>query len=105
MFNMRTACNAAPVKSVLWLLLNMLTISSLTFVQDRQLTKKHHRTGDSYPRYAAACLGGAGVPTYVCRVTGGAHIFEIQVSLNFLFKFTVINFVQLNINPVEFYLI
>ena len=30
---------------------------------------------------------------------------EIQVPLNFLFKFTGINLVQLNIKPVEFYLI
>ena len=36
----------------------------------------------------------------ICRT-----ILEIQVPLNFLFKFTGINLVQLNINSVEFHLI
>ena len=28
----------------------------------RAQTKNHYRTEDSYPRYAASCLGGAGLP-------------------------------------------
>ena len=54
MFNMRTACETARVKSVLWLLLNMLQHvlgNSLQFnSRARQVvTKKHHSTGDCYP--------------------------------------------------------
>ena len=49
---------------------------------------------------------------FTCAVSQAVRILkicktlhEIQVLLNFLFKFTRINLVQLNINPVEFHLI
>ena len=79
MFNMRTACNAAHVKSVLWLLLNMLqhvlgNNLQFNFRARQVVTKKHHCTEDCYPRHAAACLGGAGVPTSPVLCTGGAYI-------------------------------
>ena len=68
MFNMRTACDTAHVKWVLWLLLNMLQHvlgNSLqcggVYLLTTCLAQK--LTGDCYPRYAAACLGGARVPT------------------------------------------
>ena len=49
---------------------------------------------------------------FTCAVSQAVRILNtcktfhgIQVPLNFLFKFTGINLVQLNINPVEFHLI
>ena len=63
------------------------------------------------PRHAAACLGEAGVPT-LCAVSQAVCIlnicktfYEIQVPLIFLFKFTGINLVLVNIKLVEFHLI
>ena len=83
MLNMHTACDTAHVKSLLWL-----------------------------PKHVAVCFGGARVPTLhgaalqVVRILSICETFhEIQVPLNFLFKFTEINLVLVNIKPVEFCLI
>ena len=113
MFNMRTACDTAHVKSVLRLLLNMLPyvlgnnlqcggVSLLTTCLAQKLN----------PRHAEACLGGARVPPVTCAALQAVRILNIcktlhgiHVPLNFFFKFTGINLVQLNINPVKFHLI
>ena len=105
MFNMLTACDTAQVKLVFRLLLNMLQhvlgnsllcgdVFLLTTCLARKLTR------DCYPRHAAACLGGARVPTALqaVRILNICKTFyEIQVPLNFLFKFTGINLVLVNI--------
>ena len=117
MFNMRTACNAAHVKSVLWLLLNMLKHvlgNSLQFKsRARQVVNKktppHWRL---LPKTCCSMFRRSQSTDFTCAVSQAVRILnicetfhEIQVPLNFLFKFTAINFVQLNIKFVEFHLI
>ena len=117
MFNMRTACNAAHVKSVLRLLLNMLQhvlgnslqcrgVSLLTTCLAQKLNWRlllktccsmfrRSRSTD----FTCAALQAVRILN-ICKT-----FHEIHVPLNFLFKFIGINLVQLNINPVEFHLI
>ena len=114
---MRTASNAAHVKSVLWLLLNMLQhVLGNNFQCNflaRQIVNKetppHWRllakTCCSMFRrsqstdFTCAALEAVGILN-ICKI-----FHEIQVLLNFLFKFTRLNLVLVNINPVEFNLI
>ena len=117
MFNMCTACNTAHVKSLPWLLLNMLQHvlgNNLQFIFcARQVVNKetlpHWRL---LPKTCCSMFRGSRSTDFTCAMSQAVHIlnicktfYEIQVSLNFLFKFTGINLVQLNINPVEFHLI
>ena len=111
MFNMRTACDTAHVKSVLWLLLNMLQhgnggVSLLTTCLARELNWR------LLPKTCCSMFKRSQSTDFKCAVSQAVRILNIcetfhgiQVPLNFLFKFTGINLVQLNINPVEFYLI
>ena len=117
MFNMRTACNTAHVKSVLQLLLGMLQhvlgnslqcggVSLLTTCLARKLNWRllpktccsMFRRSQSID-FTCAALQAVRILN-ICKIFHGMH-----VPLNFLFKFTGINLVELNINPVEFYLI
>ena len=117
MFNMHTTCNAAHVKLVLWVLLNMLQHvlgNSLQFnFCARQLVNKeatpHWRL---LPKTCCSMFRRSRSTDFTCAVSQAVRILnicktfhEIHVFLNFLFKFTEINLVQLNINPVEFYLL
>ena len=117
MFNMITACNAAHLKSVLWLLLNILQHvlgNNLQFnFRARQVINKetppHWRL---LPKTCCSMFGRSRNTDFTCAALQAGRIlnicktfYEIQVSLNFLFKFTGINLVRLNINPVEFHLI
>ena len=117
MFNMRTACNAAHVKSVLWLLLHMLQhvlgnslqcggISLLTTCLARKLNWR------LLPKTCCSMCRRSQSIDFTCaalqavRILNICKIFhEIQVPLDFLFKFTGINLVLVNIKPVEFHLI
>ena len=117
MYNMHTACNAAHVKSVLWLLLNILQhvlgnslqcggVSLLITCLARKLNwrllpkaccrmfRRSQSTDFTCAALQAVCI------LYICESFYGIH-----GPLNFSFKFTGINLVQLNINPVEFHLI
>ena len=117
MFNIRTACYAAHVKSVLWLLLNMLQHAlgnNLQFhFRARQVINKetplHWRllpkTSCSMFRRSLSTDFTCFMSEVVCILNVCKTFHKIQVPLNFLFQFTGINFVQLNINPVEFHLI
>ena len=117
MFNMRTACNAAHVNSVLWLLLKMLQHvlgNNLEFnFRARQVVNKetppHWRL---LPKTCCSIFRRSQSTDFTCAALQAVRILnicksfhEIEVPLNFLFKFTGINLVQLNINPVEFHLI
>ena len=117
MFSMRTACDTAHVKSVLRLFLNMLQhvlgnslqcdgVSLLTTCLARKLnwrllpktccsTFRRSQSTD----FTCAALQAVRI-LYICETSHGIH-----VPLSFLFQFTGINFVQLNINPVKFHLI
>ena len=116
MFNMRTACDMVHVKSVLPLLLNKLQhalgnslqcggVSLLTTCLARKLNWRllpktccsMFRSQSTY--FTCATLQAVRILN-ICETFYGIHVV-----LNFLFKFTGINLVQLNINPVEFHLI
>ena len=117
MFNMRRACNTAHVKWVLWLLISMLQhvlgnslqcsgVSLLTTFLERELNWR------LLPKTYCSMFLRSQSTDFMCAALQAVRILnicktfhEIQVPLNFLFKFTGITFVQLNINPVEFYLI
>ena len=114
---MRTACNAVHVKLVLWLLLNMLQHvlgKSLQFnPRARQIVNKeappHWRL---LPKTCCSMFRRSQSTDFTCAALQAVRILNIcetfhesQVPLNFLFKFTGINFVLVNISPVEFYLI
>ena len=117
MFNMHTACGMAHVKLVLRLLLNMLQhvlgnslqcsgISLLATCLAREL---HWIL---LPKTCCSMFRRSQSTDFMCAMTQAVRILdicktfhEIQVPLNFLFKFTGINLVQLNIKPVEFHLI
>ena len=114
---MRTACNAAHVRSVLSLLLNMLQhVLSNSFQFNsfaRQIVNKeilpHWRL---LSKTCCSMFRRSKSTDFTCAVSQAVRIlnicktfYEIQVPLNFLFKFTGINFVLVNIKPVEFYLI
>ena len=118
MFNMRTACNAAHVLSVLWLLLNMLLLQHVlgnnlqfNFHARQVVNKERPRHWRLLPKtccsmFRSRSTGFACAVSQAMRISNICKTFhEIQVPLNFLFKFTGINLVQLNINPVEFHLI
>ena len=117
MFNMHTVCNAAHVKWVLWHHLNMLQHflgNNLQFnSRERQVVNKeippHWRL---LPKTCCSMFRWSQSTDFTCAVTQAVCILNIcetfhgiHVPLNFLFKFTGINLVQLNINPVEFHLI
>ena len=117
MLNMRTSCNAAHVKLVLRLLLNMLQHvlgNKLQFYfRARQVfnekTPPHWRL---LPKTCCSMFRRSQSTDFTCATLQAVRIFNncetfhgIHVPLNFLFKFTGINLVQLNINPVEFHLI
>ena len=112
---MRTVCDTAHVKSVLRLLLNMLQHvlgNSLQFnFCARQVVNKetppHWRL---LPKTCCSMFRRSRSTDFMCAVSQAvSHIcktfHEIQVPLNFLFKFTGINLVLINIKPVEFHLI
>ena len=114
---MCTTCNAAHVKSVLWLLLNMLQHvlgNNLQFnFRARQVVNKeiqpHWRL---LPKTCCSMFRRSQSTNFTCAVSQAVCILnicktfhEIQTPLNFLFKCTGINLVQVNINPVEFHLI
>ena len=117
MFNMRTACNAAHVNSVLWLLLNVLQhvlgnsrqcggVSLLTICHARKLNWR------LLPKMCCSMFRRSHSTNCTCAALQVVRILniyetfhEIHLPLNFLFKFTGINLVQFNINPVEFHLI
>ena len=117
MFNMHTACKMAHVKSVLWLLLNMLQHvlgNNLQFnFHARQVVNKetppHWRL---LPKTCCSMFRRSQSTDFTCAVSQAVHILnicktfhEIQVPLNFLFKFTGLNLVLVNIKPVKFHLI
>ena len=88
-----------------------VTISSLTFVQDRYL-QTNNTALKTVTKTCCSMFRRSRSTDFTCAVSQAVRILnicktfhEIQVSLNFLFKFTEINLVQLNINPVEFHLI
>ena len=117
MFNMHTTCNAAHVKSLLRLLLNMLQhvlgnslprggVSSLTTCLARKLNWR------LLPKTCCSMFRRSQSTDFTCAALQAVRILnicktfhEIQVPLNFLFKFTGINLVLVNIKPVEFHLI
>ena len=115
MYNMRTACDTAHVKSVLWLLLNMRQhvlgnslqcdgVSLLTTCLARKLNWR------LLPKTCYSMFRRSQSTDFTCAALQAVRILNIcetfhgiYVPLNFLFKFTRINLVQLNINPVEFH--
>ena len=117
MFNMRTACNAAHVKSVLWLFLNMLqhvlgNSLQFNFCARQVINKETPPHWRLLPKTCCSMFRRSQSTDFTCAALQAVRILnicktfhEIHVPLNFLFKFTGINLVQLNINPVEFHLI
>ena len=119
MYNLRTACDTAHVKSVLWLLLNMLQhvlgnslqcdgVSLLTICLARKLNWRLLPMFRSYSCYSMFRRSQS--TDFTCAALQAVHILNIcetfhgiYVPLNFLFIFTGINLVQLNINPVKFH--
>ena len=117
MFNMPTASNAAHVKSVLWLLLNMLQhvlannlqcggVSLLTTCLARKLNWR------LLPKTCCSMFRRSQSTDFTCAALEAVRILNIyktfrgiHVPLNFLFKFTGLNLVLVNIKPVEFHLI
>ena len=117
MLNMRTACDTAHVKSVLRLLLNMLqhvlgnslhcgSVSLLTICLARKLNwRLLSKTCCSMFRrsqstdFTCAALQAVSIMN-ICK-----DFYGIHVPLNFIFKFTGINLVLVNIKSVEFHLI
>ena len=117
MFNMCTTCNTAHVKSVLQILLNMLQyvlgdslqcggVSLLTICLARKLNWR------LLPKTCCSMFRRSQSTNFTCAMLQVVRILNIcktfhgiQVLLNFLFKFTGINFVLVNIKPVWFYLI
>ena len=117
MFNMRTICIATHTKSVLWLLLNMLQHvlgNNLQFnFRARQVINKetppHWRL---LPKTCCSVFRRSRSTDFMCTMSQAMYILniyktfhEIQVPLNFLFKFTGINLVLIKNKPVKFYLI
>ena len=117
MFNMCTACNVAHMNLVLWLLLNMLQYvlgNNLQFnFRARQVVNKE--TPPHWRLLLKTCCSmfrRSQSTDFMCAMSQMVHMLNIcktfhgiYVPLNFLFKFTGINLVQLNINPVKFHLI
>ena len=111
MFNMCTTCNVAHVKSVLWLL-NMLQHvldNNLQFnFHARQVVNKvtplHSRL---LPKTCCSMFRRSQSTDFTCAMLQAVHILNIcktfhgiHMPLNFLSKFTGINLVYLNINPL-----
>ena len=117
MFNMRTAYDAAHVKSVLWLLLNMLQHVLGNNLQFKFCARQvvHKETPPHWrllPKKCCSMFRRSRSTDFTCAASQAVRILnicktfhEIQVPLNFLFKFTGINLVLVNIKPVEFHLI
>ena len=117
MFNMRTACNTADVKSVLQLLQNMLQyilgdslqcggVFLLTTCLARKLNWR------LLPKTCCSMFRRSQSTDFTCAALQAVRILNIcktfrgiHVPLNFLFKFTGLNLVLVNIKPVEFHLI
>ena len=117
MFNMHTACDTAHLKLVLWLLLNLLQhvlgysllcggVSLLTICLAREFNWR------LLPKTCCSMFRRSQSTDFTCAVSQAVRILnicetfhEIQLPLNFLFKFTGINLVLVNIKPVEFHLI
>ena len=114
MFNIRTVCDTAHVKSVLRLLQNMLQhvlCNSLQFNSCVVLNKETPPHWRLLPKTCCSMFWRSQSINFTCAVSQAVHILnifdtfhEIQVPLNFLFKFTGINLVLVNIKPVEFHL-
>ena len=117
MFNMRTACDMAHVKSVLQLLLNKLQHvlgNSLqcggVFLLTTCLAQKLNwrlllKTCCSMCRRSQSTDFTCAALQAVCILNICETFYGIYAPFNFLFQFTGINLVQLNINPVEFHLV
>ena len=117
MFNMRTACNTAHVEWVLRLLLNMLQhvlVKNLQFNFRAKwvVNKEAPPPWRLLPKTCCNMFRRSRSTHSTCAVLQAVRILnicktlpEIQGPLNFLFKFTGINLVQLNTNPVKFHLI
>ena len=117
MFIIYIACDTVHMKSVLSLLLNMLQhvlgnslqcggVSLLITCLARKLNWR------LLPKTCCSMFRRSQSTDFVCvaiqmvRMLNICKTFhEIQVPLNFLFKFTEINLVLVNINPVKFHLI
>ena len=117
MFNMFTPNDIAHVKSVLQLLLNMLQyvlgnslqcggVSLLTTCLAQKLNWR------LLPKTCCSMFRRSQSTNFTCATLQAVYILniyktfhEIQVLLNFLFKFTGINLVLVNIKPVKFHLI
>ena len=117
MFNMRTACDMAHVKSVFRLLLNMLQhvlskslqcggVSLLTICLAQELNWR------LLTKTCCSMFRRSRSTDFTCAVSQAVRIlnicktfYEIQVPLKFLFKLTGINLVLVNIKPAEFHLI
>ena len=117
MFNMRTACDTAHVKSVIWLRLNMLQhvlgnnlqcgvvfLLTTCLAQELNWILLPNTCYSMFRRSQSTDFTCAALQEVlilnICKTFHG-----IYVPLNFLFKFTGINFVLVNIKPVEFHLI
>ena len=117
MFNMCIACNAAHMKSVLWLLLNMLqhvlgNNLQFNFCVRQVVNKETLPHWILLPKTCCSMFRRSQSTDFTCAVSQAVRILnicktfhEIQVPLNFLFKLTGINLVLVNINPIEFHLI
>ena len=117
MFNMSTACDMVHVKLVLWLLLNMLQHVLGNSLQFNSLVRQvvNKKTPLHWRLLSKTCCSvfrRSQSTDFTCIVSQAVLILnicktfhEIEVSLNFLFKFTGINLVLVNIKPVKFHLI
>ena len=104
----------AHVKLVLRLLRNILQhvlYNSLQFNSCVVLNKETPLHWRLLPKTCCSMFRRSQSINFTCAVSQAVHILnifdtfhEIQVLLNFLFKFTGINLVLVNIKPVEFHL-
>ena len=105
------------VKSVFWLFLNMLqhvlgNNLQFNFCARQVINKETPPHGRLLPKTCCGMFRRSRSTDFTCAMSQAVRILnicktfhEIQVPLNFLYKFTGINLVQLNINPVEFHFI
>ena len=102
MFNMRTACDTAHVKSVLWLLLNMLQHVLANSLQCGVTTCVARKLNwRLLPKTCCSMFRRSQSTDFTCSALQAVRILNIcetfhkvHLPLNFLFKFTGINVIS-----------
>ena len=109
MLNMRTACDTAHGNMLQHVLGNSLQCGGASLLTNCLAQKLNWRL---LSKTCCSMFMRSQSINFKCAASQAVRILNIcetfhgiQAPLNFLFKFTGINLVQLNINPVEYHLI